>query len=81
MVNNTTSKCKNCIVLIRLLVLKSLTENVRVFARYIESKANKAADYLSRGELHKFKSLKNSWDRLPSEMPTELVLIHKVWIC
>ena len=81
MVNNTTSKCTNCMVLIRLLVLKSLTENVRVFARYIESKANKAADYLSRGELHKFKSLKNSWDRLPLEMPTELVLIHKVWIC
>ena len=37
-VNNTSSSCKNCMVLVRLLVLKCLTENVRVFATYIESK-------------------------------------------
>ena len=32
MVNNTTSSCRNCMVLIRLLVLESLVQNVRVFA-------------------------------------------------
>ena len=48
MVNNTTSGCKNCMVLIRKLVMKSLYENVRIFARYIRSGDNKVSDFLSR---------------------------------
>ena len=48
MINSTTSSCKNCLVLIQLLVFHSLKHNVRVFACYITSKANKPADFLSR---------------------------------
>ena len=33
MVNNTTSKCSKCMILIRKLVLVSLKENVRIFAK------------------------------------------------
>ena len=58
MVNNTTSSCPNCMVLIRMLVLKSLTENVRIFARYIRSKDNVASDLLSRLKISEFKQLK-----------------------
>ena len=48
MVNNMTSKCKNCMVLIRLLVLDNLRHNRRVSVKYVTSKNNFLADYLSR---------------------------------
>ena len=48
MINNSSSKCKNCMVLIRMLVLEGLVCNTRVFARYVKSKDNDKADALSR---------------------------------
>ena len=33
MINNSSSRCKNCIVLIRLIVLEGLLHNVRVFIK------------------------------------------------
>ena len=37
MINNSSSRCKNCMVLIRIIVLESLVCNTRVFARYVRS--------------------------------------------
>ena len=50
MVNSTFSSCKNCMVLITFIVLKSLLFNVRVFAKFVETKDNAKADALSRLE-------------------------------
>ena len=47
MVNNTTSSCKNCMVLLRLLVLNGLIYNRRVLVCYIKLKENFLADSLS----------------------------------
>ena len=80
MVNNTTSSCKNCMTLIRKLVLKSLCKNVRVFAKYIKSSDNTALDLLSRGRIQKFKMLKDSWDVQPTPVPAEIVDIRKMWL-
>ena len=80
MVNNTTSSCKNCMVLIRKLVLKSLQHNVRVFAKYIKSSENKASDYLSRMKFKKFFELKNSWEAEKTELPTDLWPIENLWL-
>ena len=38
MINNNTSSCKQCFILIRMLVLLSMELNARVLARYISSK-------------------------------------------
>ena len=54
MINNTTSSCRNCMVLIRKLVLHSMIHNVRVFACYITSKNNIFADLLSRNKFSGF---------------------------
>ena len=78
-VNNTSSSCKNCMVLVRLLVLKCLTENVRVFATYIDNKRNTAADFLSRLKIREFKGLKDSWDLEPTPVPSEISPIRKIW--
>ena len=38
MINNASSKCKNCMVLIRMIVLEGLVCNTGVFAKYVRSK-------------------------------------------
>ena len=48
MINNSSSSCKNCMYLLRLLTLNNLVHNRRVFAVYVSSKDNDLADALSR---------------------------------
>ena len=51
MVNNLTSRCKNCMFLIRMLVLNGLKFNRRITARYINTKDNNLSDALSRNQM------------------------------
>ena len=81
MVNSTTFGCKNCMVLIRLLVLDSLVHNRRLTVKYVKSKDNELADALSRGDLKKF------WEKAPHDMnstpdppPSNIWPISKIWI-
>ena len=78
MVNKTSSSCKNCMVLIRILVLKCLTENVRVFAKYIRSKDNYASDLLSRLKISKFLEI-GGWDEYQTAVPKNMWPIEKIW--
>ena len=80
MVNNTSSSCKNCMVLIRILVLKCLTENVRLFATYIRSCDNVASDLLSRQKIVEFRALKDSWDDQPTPVNERLCPVRKLWV-
>ena len=80
MVNNTTSSCKNCMVLIRLLILKGLTQNVRIYAKYIRSKDNIESDLLSRLKIDAFLKL-DDWDREPTPPPSKMWPIMKIWKC
>ena len=83
MINNTSSSCKNCMVLIRMIVLKGLIENVRVFARHVEGVKNELADSLSRNKIEYFKELSNhlgrTWDEKPTTVPEQLWPISKIW--
>ena len=55
MLNSTVGKTNNCMVLIRIIVLKCLVENVKLSAKYVKSEDNVFADQLSRGKLHLFR--------------------------
>ena len=55
--NNNSSNCKNCMVLIRLIVMKCLIHNVRIYCRQIESAKNSVADSLSRHQMSRFARL------------------------
>ena len=80
MVNNQTSKCPNCMVLIRKLVLDSLKNNRRVFVRYVFSKANFLADSLSHMKLKLFRKLTPATINQLPDKPTELLWpLSKVW--
>ena len=54
MINMTTTSCKNCMILIRILVFKGLIENVRIFAKHIKGTKNILADNLSRNRIDLF---------------------------
>ena len=79
MVNNTTSSCPNCMILIRKLVLKGLVENVRIYAKYIKSEENTASDFLSRLKLEKFHQLRPDWDTVQTPIPEEMWPVTKLW--
>ena len=57
MINNTSAKCKNCMVLLRLVVLETMKCNVRLFAKYVRSEDNRLSDVLSRLDFRHFRNL------------------------
>ena len=81
MVNHTTSKCKNCMVLIRLIVLHSLIHNVRIYCRYVESRKNVEADLLSRLRIQKFKEVtaNQNMEDEPTPVPDSIWPIETIW--
>ena len=81
MVNNTTSRCKRCMHLVRLIVLRRLCFNFRVVARYISTKANDLADSLSRLQMDRFWKLERNchFKQVSEPMPEELWPASKIW--
>ena len=82
MINQTSSKCKNCMVLICILVLKCLVHNVRIYAKYITSKNNIIADNLSRRRFSDFEKLRKAlgMNRQLTEVPDEIWPLQKIWV-
>ena len=80
MVNNTTSGCKRCMHLVRLIVLWGLRFNFRIVARYISTKANDLADSLSRLQMdHFWKVTRNyHFKQVPEPMLEELWPASKI---
>ena len=46
MINSSTSSCRNCMYLLRLIILDNLVHNRRVFAKYVRSQDNELSDAL-----------------------------------
>ena len=67
MINNGSSSCKHCMVLIRLLTLNGLQFNRRVFAKYVIGKSNKLSDSLSRLKIKLFKKLAPTINEFPDK--------------
>ena len=79
MVNQVTSSCKNCMYLIRLLVLNGLVANRRVFARHVRSKDNGLSDSLSRLQFKRFRRLGPHMQQLPDRVSSLLWPASKIW--
>ena len=80
MVNDTTSSCKNCMVLLRIVVMHGLLHNVRIRVKYVPTDKNKKADALSRSQWSKFKRLSEGMKTLPTAVPEFMWPISKIWI-
>ena len=83
MINFTTTSCQNCMVLVRAIVLKSLMENVRIFAKHIKGTKNVFADNLSRDKVALFKhnclKAEKQIDDNPNQIPQAIWPIQKIW--
>ena len=85
MINLTSSRCKNCLVLLRIIVLEAMTWNVRIFCRHVKGKNNKLEDFLSRLRIDLFrKEIKKSKlpkvEKFSTEIPDEIWPVNKIWI-
>ena len=84
MINNSSSGCKNCMVLIRKTVLLSMRWNVRVFAKHVPTDKNVLADALSRFQMFRFWSTIDKWGKLvhkvPCNIPDEIWPVYKMWM-
>ena len=81
MVNNLTSSCRNCMILLRILVLNGLYYNRRVLVKYVKSKENFLADSLSRGRLDLFwKKAPSMTKKYPDRILSILWPMSKLWV-
>ena len=84
MVNNSTSGCKNCMVLIRFLVMHCLLFNIRLKVKYVQSKENTFADLLSRLKYKEFRSearkQRRRFQAKPIDIPQQLWPMSKIWL-
>ena len=81
MVNQTSARCENSMVLIRLLVLTSIKFNCRIFVHQVPGIQNILADPLSRNKMTKFwqEASKLNMKRKPSPLPDKMWPPHKIW--
>ena len=81
MINNCTSVCRNCMILIRMIVLEGLTKNTRVYAKFVPTKSNGKADALSRLQFRRFRNLAgDTMNRYPTPLPEQIWPMSKVWM-
>ena len=80
MVNSLTSSCRQCMVLLRILVLNNLTFNRKVLVRYINTKRNELSDALSRNQMTHFRKLGPDMNEKPDLILIDIWPIDKFWI-
>ena len=80
-INSASSKCKNCMVLVRLITLHSMNLNVRIFAKHCPGLDNEKSDWLSRGKMEQFKrKYGHLHDEEPGQIPDKVWPMEKLWV-
>ena len=84
MVNSTTSSCRNCMVLLRLIVLQGLIHNTRIIVKHVPGVLNEFSDLLSRHKYKQFWQLarrrNKNFSKNPVTIPEEIWPISKIWL-
>ena len=80
MLNKSSSGCKNCMVLLRLIVLECLIQNINITAEWVSAGDNGKADALSRMDFNRFWDLGPSMDPFPVPLPDCIWPISKIWM-
>ena len=79
MINNTSSRCEHCMILLHMFVLHCLKHNVKVFAKYVNTKDNGLSDALSHDDMARFRKLGPHIEKFPTKTPDALQPFQKVW--
>ena len=82
MINNNSSSCPNCMVLICKIVLQSLINNVRIFAKHVPGKENRISDALSRLNFKEFGKYTEdlNFEEINTGVPEDLWPMEKIWL-
>ena len=82
MINGSSSSCKQCMVLIRIIIAESLVRNVRIYAKHVGTKQNGRADALSRLDFNRFWTLSKNknMNKCPTPIPGAVWPISKIWL-
>ena len=81
MINLSTSSCKNCMFLLRLMILNNLVFNRMVFARHISSRDNYLSNALSRLQLKCFWSLAPlGMDKVKTPVSKLVWSVSSIWL-
>ena len=84
MINLSSSRCKSCMNLVRIITLESMKHNVRIFAKHLKSEDNFLADELSRFQMVKFwrdvNRLQLDVNSTPELIPQELLPVERQWL-
>ena len=80
MINKSSSGCKNCMILLRIIVLECLVHNVHVQAEWVSTGDNGKADALSRMEFDRFRELGPDMDENPQSLPQAIWTVTKIWM-
>ena len=79
MINNSSSKCKDCMMLIRIITLESMLQNVRVFCKHVTSRNNGPSDALLRLQISRFKEIFPQAEPEPMPIPDQLWPVTKLF--
>ena len=80
MINSSSSKCKRCMALLRIVILECMVQNTRVSAKHVGTKQNGKADALSRLDFKRFRRLGPNMNQNPSSIPEKVWPLQKVWL-
>ena len=84
MVKATSTSCRNCMVLIRIMLLSCLEHNVQISAKYVRSVDNELADSLSGGKFHAFLTEARKRgiqpERRKTSVPHNMWPVSKIWL-
>ena len=80
MINANSSGCKNCMVLLRLIVLEVMLRNTKISAVYVKSAENGKADVLSRLDFKRFRQLGPDMEVLEIKVPECIWPVQKIWL-
>lgn len=79
MINKASSSCKKCMFLLRIITAVSMKHNVRVFCKFIDTKANRLSDLLSRLRTEVFqREAPQGVECNPTPLPTNLWPFHEI---
>ena len=81
MVNNLTSKCPQCMKIIRMLVIDGMMQNRRIFVRFVRSEANILTDALSHFQFQRFWChAPPDMNTMPDKLPEAIYPVERLWL-
>ena len=82
--DENSSGCKNCMVLVRILVKACLSWNLRIFGQHVRTKDNYLADALSRFQMKRFwrdvQKDGRTMNNYGEEIPHVIWPVEKIWV-